>query len=200
MYVPLWTCLRAPFLHFAWTSFTVLGSSYGCKTCTFLLLFLTCAFKGEDFFLKFWYVVFLESFSSNYFVTEIVVHFGGYLWVYFISTKQQNFPVAHFQWIPAEVLWEQSTLYVISVLRCRGRLLYTRLAEKWVWPPRPRLHPPSPHPVTWLWFTYLSLTSFETILLYCIMTNAISVWVKKNSSKLWSVCVTIFIFKVDEHK
>ena len=43
------------------------------------LLFLICAFKGEDFFLKFWYVVFLESFSSNYFVTEMVVHFGGYL-------------------------------------------------------------------------------------------------------------------------
>ena len=81
MYVPLWTCLRAPFLHFAWTSFTVLGSSYGCKTCTFPLLFLTCAFKGEDFFLKFWYVVFLESFSSNYFVTEIVVHF----WRLFMS-------------------------------------------------------------------------------------------------------------------
>ena len=46
--------------------------------------------------------------------------------------------------------------------------------------------------------SYLSLTSFKTILLDCVVTAVISVCIFKNLSKLVSFCVTL-ILKMEEN-
>ena len=46
----------------------------------------------------------------------------------------------------------------------------------------------------------MSLTSFETILLDCIMIADISACIKKNLSKLVNFCVAILILKMEEKK
>ena len=56
-------------------------------------------------------------------------------------------------------------------------------------------------PFMWLWIAFLSLTSCETVLLECITTDVIPACVSiKNSSKLLSDVVAIFILKMAEHK
>ena len=45
---------------------------------------------------------------------------------------------------------------------------------------------------------YLSLTSFETILLDCIVTTVILACIKKNTSKLVYFHAAIFILKMEE--
>ena len=45
----------------------------------------------------------------------------------------------------------------------------------------------------------MSLTSFETILLDCIVTADISLCIKKNLSKLVNFCVVILILKTEEN-
>ena len=63
----------------------------GAKLVHFKLLFLMCAFKGENFFLRFWSVASLASFRSSYLVIQIVVRFGDSVGVYFVRSVQQNF-------------------------------------------------------------------------------------------------------------
>ena len=63
--------------------------------CIFKLLFLMCAFKGENFFLRFWSVASLASFRSSYLVIQIVVRFGDSVGVYFVRSVQQNFVLIH---------------------------------------------------------------------------------------------------------
>ena len=46
----------------------------------------------------------------------------------------------------------------------------------------------------------LFLTSFETVLLDCILTAVISVCIKKNSSKLVNFCVAFLILKMEGKK
>ena len=75
--------------------------------------------------------------------------------------------------------------------------LYTGLAQNLVRPP-----PPLPScPFMWLWIAYLCLTSCETVLLECIMTDVIAACVlRKHSSKPLSDVAAIFILKMGEHK
>ena len=81
----------------SWLHLVFLVPQMSATLVQFEGLCLTRVFKGADFVLKFRYVVCLASLSLNYFVTHIVVHFGGTVGVYFRSTKQVNFPVTHFQ-------------------------------------------------------------------------------------------------------
>ena len=97
MYVPFQTRLEACFLECVLASLVFSVPQMSSTLVQFEVLCLTRVFKGADFVLKFRYVVCLASFSSNYFVTHMVVHFGGSVEVYFRSTKQENFPVTHFQ-------------------------------------------------------------------------------------------------------
>ena len=67
----------------------------GAKLVHLKPLFLMCAFKGENFFLRFWSVASLASFRSSDFVIQIVVHCGGSVGVSLRRSVQQNFVLIH---------------------------------------------------------------------------------------------------------
>ena len=57
-------------------------------------------------------VLFLLLFSSNYFLTPIVTYFEGYVEVYFISFKCNNFLVTFYKWFLDYLQCEQETYFI----------------------------------------------------------------------------------------
>lgn len=174
----------------------------GAKLVHFQLLFIMCALKGEDLFLKFWVVACWALFWSWYFKIVMVIHFGASVGVYFRIPKQQN--VLYSLWVLAEGLWEPNIVHRVSMQRCLLNLVLNQVgqkvcvAKKLVWSPTSLalLPLPSPHSSC----LYLLLTSFETVLLDCVMATILSASNKKTSSPLEIACVALSPLKTREHE
>ena len=195
------------FLNFAWTSFSIFGSSYMCKACTFPV-------SASDLCIDRWRILYQELVTSIFSVIRVQLScnsYGGSFWSFCRSLFQKSWTTElsiHLFSVNARLnaMGAKNGLYTMLRLQCWLKLALNRVKSP-LWPKslfgekvhlanslfgwkvssatsqfslQPHSHTPAPSPVSG--HPYLPLTSFKTVLLDGIVTAITSVCDKTHSN------------------
>ena len=191
------------FLNFAWTSFSIFGSSYMCKPCTFPV-------SASDLCIEGWRILYQELVISIFSVIRVKLSsnsYGGSFWSFCRSLFRKCWTTElsiHLFSVNTRLkaLVAKNGLHAILRLRCRLNLALNRVSQQPLWTKslfgekvhlanksvwlksqfshksvQPATPLPHPHPITCLWSPILAINIIQNSFVrwYCD-SYYISVW------------------------